>query len=167
MNWKNKYCQNVNTTQSYLHSQCNPYQNSSSILHRARTNNPKICMELEKIPNSQSNPEKENQSWRHHNPGLQPVLQSCTHQGSMVLAQKQTNRSMEQNRKLRGAGVAQLVGCPTSAQVMISRFVSLSPAPGSVLTAQSLMPVSDSVSPSLSAPPLLMLSLCPSKRNKH
>ena len=25
-----------------LHTQCNPYQNNTSILHRARTNNPKI-----------------------------------------------------------------------------------------------------------------------------
>ena len=35
------------------------------------------------------------------------------------------------------------------AQVMISPSVSSSPASGSVLTAQSLEPVSDSVSPSL------------------
>ena len=49
----------------------------------------------------------------------------------------------------RGAWVAQSVKQPTSAQVMISRPVSSSPASGSVLTAQSLKPVSDSVSPSL------------------
>ena len=55
--------------------------------------------------------------------------------------------------------VAQLVKHLTSAQVMISQFVSLSPALGSVLTAQSLEPASDSVSPSLSAPPPLMLCL--------
>ena len=48
---------------------------------------------------------------------------------------------------------------------MISRYVSSSPALGSVLTAQSLEPVSDSVSPSLSAPPPLARSL--SKINKH
>ena len=48
---------------------------------------------------------------------------------------------------------------PTSAQGMISRSVSSSPAPGSVLTAQSLEPASDSVSPSLSAPPPLVLCL--------
>ena len=58
-----------------------------------------------------------------------------------------------------GAWVAQLVERPTSAQVMISRSVSSSPASGSALTAQSLEPVSDSVSPSLSASPLLMLCL--------
>ena len=38
----------------------------------------------------------------------------------------------------------------TSARVMISRVVSLSPALGSALTPQSLEPASDSVSPSLS-----------------
>ena len=58
---------------------------------------------------------------------------------------------------LRDAWVAQLVKQPTLAQVMISRSVSLSPASGSVLTAQSLEPALESVSPSLSAPPLLML----------
>ena len=55
----------------------------------------------QKTPNSQSNLEKENQSWRHHNPRLQAVLQSYNHQDSMVLAQEQTFRSMEQNRKPR------------------------------------------------------------------
>ena len=38
---------------------------------------------------------------------------------------------------------------------------------GSVLTAQSLEPASDSVSPSLSTPPLLVHCLCLSKMNKH
>ena len=59
----------------------------------------------------------------------------------------------------RGAWVAQSVKRPTSAQVMISQFVGSSPASGSVLTAQSLEPISDSVSPSLSAPPLPMRCL--------
>ena len=58
-------------------------------------------MELEKTLNSQSNLEKENQSRRHHNRRLQVVLQSCNHQNSMALAQKQTLRSMEQNREPR------------------------------------------------------------------
>ena len=39
-----------------------------------------------------------------------------------------------------------------SAHVMISKSVASSPMLGSVLTAQSLRPASDSVSPSLSAP---------------
>ena len=63
-------------------------------------------------------------------------------------------------RKTRGAWVAQLGKYPTWAQVMISRSVSLSPTLGSVLTAQSLEPALESVSPSFSVPPLLVLSLC-------
>ena len=55
----------------------------------------------------------------------------------------------------------------TLAQVMISRFVGSSPVSGSVLIAQSLEPASDSVSPSLSAPPLLVLSVPLSKIKKH
>ena len=47
-------------------------------------------MALEKTPNSQRNHEKENQSRRHHSPGLQAVLQSCNHQDGMVMAQEQT-----------------------------------------------------------------------------
>ena len=63
--------------------------------------------------------------------------------------------------------MAQSVGLQTSAQVMISKSVSSSLVSGSVLTAQSLEPAVDSVSPSLSAPPLLMLlSLSVSKINK-
>ena len=63
-----------------------------------------------------------------------------------------------------GAQLAQLVEHPTSAQVMISWLVSSSPALGSVLTAQSLEPASDSVSPSLSAPTHLALCFCLSQK---
>ena len=44
--------------------------------------------------------------------------------------------------------MAQSVKYLTSAQVMMSPFLSSSPASGSALTAGSLEPVSDSVSPS-------------------
>ena len=64
----------------------------------------------------------------------------------------------------RGTWVAQSVKRPTSAQVMISRSVSSSPALGSVLIAQSLEPVSDSVSPSFSEPPQFMLCLSLSQK---
>ena len=73
------------------------------------------------------------------------------------------------NWKAGGTWVSQSAKRPTSAQVMISRFVSSSPASGSVLTAQSLEPASDSVSLflSLSAPPLLALCLSVPQINKH
>ena len=61
--------------------------------------------------------------------------------------------------------VAQSVKHLTSAQVMISSWsMSSSPASGSVLTVQSLEPASDSVSPSLSAPPPFMLCLSLSQK---
>ena len=41
-------------------------------------------MEAEKTPNSQGNIEKENQSWWHHNAGLQALLQSCNHQNRYI-----------------------------------------------------------------------------------
>ena len=65
-----------------------------------------------------------------------------------------------------GAWVAQLVKRPTSAQVIISWFVSSSPKPGSVLTAQSLESDPDSVPPSLSAP-THSHSVSVSLKNKH
>ena len=64
-----------------------------------------------------------------------------------------------------GAWVATSVERLTSAQVMISLFVSSSPALSSVLTAQTLKPALDSVSPDLSGPP--PLALCLSKIKKH
>ena len=60
--------------------------------------------------------------------------------------------------------MAQSVERLTSAQVTISRLVSSSPASGSVLTAPSLEPASDSVPPSLSASPPLMLYLSLSQK---
>ena len=58
-----------------------------------------------------------------------------------------------------GTWVAQSAKRLTSAQIMISPSVSSSPASGSMLTAQSLEPAVDSVSPSLSSLPLLTCSL--------
>ena len=57
----------------------------------------------------------------------------------------------------QGTWVAQSVKCLTSAHIMISQFISLSPTSGvvlccAVLTAGSLEPASDSGPPSLSTP---------------
>ena len=67
-----------------------------------------------------------------------------------------------------GAWVAQSVQRLTLAQVMISQPMGWSLSSGSVLTAQSPEPASDSVCLSLSAPPLLALCLSFSlKISKH
>ena len=70
-------------------------------LQRVGTNYFKFCVESEKTLNSQGNFKKENHIWGHHNARFQVVLQSCGYQDSVVLAQKQTHRSMEQNREPR------------------------------------------------------------------
>ena len=68
----------------------------------------------------------------------------------------------KQKTVVRDAWVAQSVGQATSAQVIISLFVGSSPVSSSVLTAQSLEPASDPVSPflSLCPSPACALSLC-------
>ena len=58
-------------------------------------------VETQKTSHSQSNLEKGKQSWRNQPPWLQTILQSCSHENSMVLAQKWKYRSMEQDRKSR------------------------------------------------------------------
>ena len=58
-------------------------------------------METQKTWKGQSNLEKGIQSWRNQAPGLQTILQSYSYQESMVLAQKQKYRSMEQDRNPR------------------------------------------------------------------
>ena len=51
---KNQHCENDYITQSNLQIQCIPYQITNGIFYRTRTKNPKICMETQKTPNSQS-----------------------------------------------------------------------------------------------------------------
>ena len=55
----------------------------------------------EKTSNTQSNLEKEEWNRMNHPAWLQIILQSYSHQDSMVLAQKQKYRPMEQDRKPR------------------------------------------------------------------
>ena len=48
MDQKKKYCSNLYATPSNLHIQCNPYQNTNGIFHRAGTDIPQICIKPEK-----------------------------------------------------------------------------------------------------------------------
>ena len=84
VDWKNQYSENECTTQSNLQIQCNPYQTKNSIFHRTKTNNFIICMETQKTSNSQSNLEKGEGNWRNQTSWLQTILQSYSHQDSMV-----------------------------------------------------------------------------------
>ena len=95
---KDQYCENDNTTKCNLQIQCDPYQISNGIFHRTRTKILTIHMDTQKTPNSQSSLEKEEWSWKNQTSWLQITLQSYSHQDSMVLAQKQKYRPMEQDR---------------------------------------------------------------------
>ena len=64
-----------------------------------------ICMEMQKNLNSQSNLEKEEWNWWIQPAWFQAILQSYSHQDSMVLAKRQKHRSMEQNRKPRDKSI--------------------------------------------------------------
>ena len=97
---KNQYCENDYTTKHNLQIQCDPYQIIDGIFHRTRTKNFTVHMATQKIPNNQSSLEKE-WSWRNQNSWLQIILQSYSHLDSMVLAQKQKYRPMEQDKKPR------------------------------------------------------------------
>ena len=64
-------------------------------------NNLKICIKTQKSLNSKNSLEKEERSWRNHVPWLQTILQSYSYWNNIILAQKQTHRPMEQDRKPR------------------------------------------------------------------
>ena len=95
---KNQYWENNHTTKCNLQIQHDPYQITNSIFHRTRTKKFTIDMETQKTLNSL---EKEGWSWRNQPSWLQIILESYSHQDSMLLAQIQKYRPMEQDRKPR------------------------------------------------------------------
>ena len=74
-------------------------------------------MEIQKTSNSQSNLEKEKWNWRNQPAWLQAIIQSNSHEDSMVLPQRKKHRSMEQ----RGI-------CPVTAVKKIKRGTGDSPS---------------------------------------
>ena len=85
-----------------------------------------------------------------HRGGHSAVRKQGPHLSQEGLVNASWEKGLINRRQAWDAWVAQSVERLTSAQVMISRFMSLSPASGFVLTARSLEPASHSVSPSLS-----------------
>ena len=98
---KNQYCENDYTTKCNLQIPCDPSQITNGVFHRTRIKIFIVHMETQKTLNSQSSLEKEEWSWRNQPSWLQIILQSYSHQDSMVLAQKQKYRPMKQDRKPR------------------------------------------------------------------
>ena len=60
-----------------------------------------FALKHRKLQIVKSNLEKEEWNWQNHSACIQTTLQLYSHQDSMVLAQRQKYRSVEQNRKPR------------------------------------------------------------------
>ena len=87
--------------QGNLQNHCNSFQNTKGISHKTRANDLKICIEAQRTLNNQGSLEKEEQNWGSHCPRFWTMLQRYSNQRSIVLAEKQTHRSTEQNREPR------------------------------------------------------------------
>ena len=87
-------------SQGNLQNHCNSFKNTKGIFHKTRANDFKICVEAQRTLRNQGSLEKE-QNWRRHCPWFWTMLQRYRNQSSMVLAEKQTHRSVEQTREPR------------------------------------------------------------------
>ena len=76
LDWKTQHCENDYTTQSNLPIQYNPYQIPLAFFTELEQIILNICMELQRILNSQSNLKKKEQSGRHHAPWFQTIIQT-------------------------------------------------------------------------------------------
>ena len=94
----NQYCENDYTTKCNLQSQCDPYQTTNGIFHRTKTKISQFIWKHKRPQIAKAVLRKKNGAGGIN---LQTVLQSYSHQDSMVLAQKQKYRPMEQDRKPR------------------------------------------------------------------
>ena len=103
LDWKNKY-ENGYTIQRNLLIEFNPYHITYQLhihydityhngsFHRIRTKNIYNLYENTKEPEYPKHLEKEKWSWRNQALWLQTILQSYSHQDSLVMVQKQKYR---------------------------------------------------------------------------
>jgi len=105
MDQKNQYSKNEYTTQSNVEIQCNPYHATKGFcfffFRELEQIISKFIWKYKKTSNSQSNLERKEWKWRNQPAWFQSLLQSHSHQDSMVLVRRQKYRSMEQNEKPR------------------------------------------------------------------
>ena len=78
-----------------------PIKSPMAFFTKLEQKNFTIHMETQKTLNSQSSLEREEWSWRNQSSWFQIILQSYSHQDSVVPAQKQKYRTMEQDRNPR------------------------------------------------------------------
>ena len=95
----NQYCENDYTTKCNLQIQCDSSQITNGTFHRTGTKNFTIHMETQKTLNNLSSLGKEEWNWRNQLSWLQIILQSYSHQDSMVWYWPK-NRIIDQREKI-------------------------------------------------------------------
>ena len=83
MNKKTQCCQDVYSSQLGLKTECNPNKNLRELSYGYWQLDSKLCMEKQRIQNSQPNTEGE-QSWRMVATWIQDIVESYNNQGRVV-----------------------------------------------------------------------------------
>ena len=96
---KNQYCENDYTTKCNLQIQCNPYQITMTFFTELEQKISQFIWKHQRPQISKALLRKKNGTGGINLPNFRLYYKSYSHQDSMILAQKQKYRSMEQDRK--------------------------------------------------------------------
>ena len=98
MGTRNQYCENDFITRNNLQIQYNVYQITNGIFHKTTAKKFTICMEAQEAPSSQNKLEKKEWHWRNQPSLLQTILQSCSHQDSMIMSRRKSKNIDQWNK---------------------------------------------------------------------
>ena len=100
LNLENQYCDKDYNTQNNQQIQCNSYQTTNAFLAELEQIISQFLWKC-KDPKSPMQSWEGKMDWRNQASWFQTILQSYSHQDSMLLTRKQKYRPLEQDRKPR------------------------------------------------------------------